>query len=153
MILPNNKVQFVVAAFGMIFDEQGRILLVHRTDYDLWNLPGGALENAESPVDGAKREVKEETGLDVEILKLIGVYTKPEGGEIVFSFTCRVIGGKITVNDEADKIEYFEISKIPKNTVPKQVDRIRDVLLNLSEVIFKTQAGRPAIELVKEGKL
>lgn len=147
------KPQFTIGAFGIIFDERERVLLVHRRDYDLWNLPGGTLEDFESPKNAVIREIKEETGLNVEISKLLGVYNKENKNDIVFSFLCKVVGGEITLNDEADKIEYFEIDKLPTNTVPKQVERIKDAILNPSEVIFKTQTGKSAIELVKEGKL
>jgi len=147
------KPQFIIGAFGIIFDEQKRVLLVHRRDYDLWNLPGGTLEDFESPKNAVIREVKEETGLDVEVSKLLGVYNKENKNDMAFSFLCKVVGGKITLNDEADKIEYFHVDKLPTNSVPKQVERIKDALLNPSEIIFKTQTGKSAIELVKEGKL
>ena len=71
---------------------------------------------------------QEETGLDVEITRLAGIYNKPEKSELVFSFVCKIIGGQLTLNEEADKIEYFAIKDIPHNTSPKQVDRIHDVL-------------------------
>ena len=148
-----TKTQFIIGAFGIIFNEQKRILLVHRRDYDLWNLPGGGLEDFESPTNAVKREVKEETGLEVEISRLLGVYNKENKNSITFTFLCKVIGGKITLNDEADRIEYFEIDKLPENTVPKHVERIKDALLDQYEVIFKTQTGKSAIELVNEGKL
>ena len=147
------QAKLTIGAFGIIFDEQKRILLVHRRDYDLWNLPGGTLENFESPVNTVKREVREETGLEVEVSKLLGIYNKDNKNDMAFSFLCKVKSGKITLNDEADKIEYFEINKLPTNTVPKQVERIKDALLNSNEVIFKTQTGKSSIELVKEGKL
>ena len=151
--MTENRAKFFAGAFAVIFDEKGRVLLVHRTDYDLWNLPGGALEDLESPIDAVKREVKEETGFIVEVVKLVGIYSKPNKNHFVFSFTCKILSGGITLNSEADRIEYFEINKIPKNTVPKQVERIHDALLNSNEVIFKTQTGKSAIQLVKEGKL
>jgi ADP-ribose pyrophosphatase YjhB (NUDIX family) len=147
------KPQFTIGIFGIIFDEQRRVLLCHRRDYDLWNLPGGILENGESPWDGLKREIKEETGLDAEIESLAGVYSKPDKNEIVFSFVCKPIGGEITLNDEADKIEYFEISKLPPNTPQKQVERIKDVIANPDKTIYKVQTGKSSIELIKEGKL
>ena len=147
------KPQFIIGIFGIIFDEQKRVLLCHRRDYDLWNLPGGTLENGESPWDGLKREVKEETGLEVEISKLAGVYSKPDKNEVVFSFVCKPVGGKMLLNDEADKIEFFEIDKLPPNTSPKQVERIKDVVLNPDAAIFKVQTGKSSIELIKEGKL
>ena len=147
------KTQFTIGVFGIIFDEQGRVLLCHRRDHDLWNLPGGALEAGESPLDGLKREVKEETGLIVEIFKLLGVYTKPVNNDIVFAFICNVTGGKIILNDEADRVEYFEIEKIPHNTSAKQIERIMDATQNPAEVIFKVQTGKSSIQLIREGKL
>ena len=147
------KTQFTIGVFGIIFDEQGRVLLCHRRDHDLWNLPGGALEAGESPLDGLKREVKEETGLIVEIFKLLGVYTKPVNNDIVFAFICNVTGGKIILNDEADRVEYFEIEKIPHNTSAKQIERIKDAMENPKDVLFKVQTGKSSIELIKERKL
>lgn len=137
----------------MIFDEQNRVLLCHRRDHDLWNLPGGALESGEAPWDGVKREVKEETGLVVEVVKLAGVYSKPDQNDIVFSFVCRTQGGEITLNNEADRIEYFGVDELPSNTFPKQVERIKDALQNSTELTLKVQTGKSIIELIKEGKL
>jgi len=147
------KTQFTIGVFGIIFDEQGRVLLCHRRDYNLWNLPGGALESGESPLEGVKREVKEETGLNVEVSKLLGVYTKPAHNDIVLAFICKVTGGEITLNNEADKVEYFDIDKIPANTSLKHVGRIKDATQNPKDVLFKVQTGKSSIELIKERKL
>ena len=140
------KAQFTIGIFGVIFDKQRRVLLCHRRDYDLWNLPGGALETGESPWDGVKREIKEETGLDAEIVSLAGVYSKPDKNEIVLSFVCKIIGGENTLNDEADKIEYFYVDKLPSNTSQKQVERIKDVIANPDKTIYKVQTGKSSIE-------
>lgn len=144
------KTRFTIGIFGIIFDDQKRVLLCHRRDYDLWNLPGGGLESGEAPWDGMKREVKEETGLDVEIDRLIGVYSKTEINEISFAFECKVISGQITLNDEADKIEYFAVEDLPLNMSQKQVERIKDALKNSKEVVLKIQTGKGAINLIKE---
>lgn len=110
---------FTIGVFGLIFNEKAEVLLCHRRDYDLWNLPGGKLESKETPWEGVIREVKEETGLDVEVVKLTGIYSKStEKDEIVFSFLCEIIGGELTLNKEADKIEYFRLKNIPINTSP-----------------------------------
>jgi 8-oxo-dGTP pyrophosphatase MutT (NUDIX family) len=53
-----------LGAFAIIFDEQNRVLLSHRRDMDLWNLPGGGVESGELPTEAVIREVKEETGLE-----------------------------------------------------------------------------------------
>lgn len=146
------KDQFIVAAFGFIFDENNKILLCHRYDYDLWNLPGGTMEAGESPWECVVREVREETGLEVEITRLAGIYNKSDKGELVFSFICKVVGGQLILNEEADKIEYFAIKDIPSNTSQKQVARIHDALEE-KEIVLKNQTGKSSIELTKEGKM
>lgn len=146
------KSQFIIAAFGFIFDEQNKILLCHRLDYDLWNLPGGTMELGESPWECVIREVKEGTGLNAEIIRLAGIYNKPEKSELVFSFICRVVSGKISLNEEADKIEYFSIKDIPQNTSPKQLERIMDAIKEKT-IVYKNQTGKSSIELINEGKL
>jgi ADP-ribose pyrophosphatase YjhB (NUDIX family) len=70
----NSVVPSVVAA---VLDEDGRLLLIHKTDNDLWALPGGGHEVGESISDTVVREVKEETGYDVEVTDLVGTYTNP----------------------------------------------------------------------------
>ena len=137
----------------MIFDAEDRVLLCHRRDHDVWNLPGGGLESGETPWDAVKREVREETGLDVKISKLTGVYSKQDKDELVFSFICTVIGGEITLNLEADRIEYFGIDKLPTNTIPKQVERINDAVRSPDSIFLKVQTGKSSVERIKEGEL
>ena len=110
-----TKPTFTIGVFAAIFDEKNRILFCHRTDYDLWNLPGDVLEHGETPWDCIIREVKEETGLDAKIERLTGIYSKPNKNEIVFQFVCTVVGGKITLNNEADKIKYFAFRLVRKH--------------------------------------
>jgi len=76
--------KFIIGAFGIILNEHKQVLLCHRRDYDLWNLPGGRLKDRESPWDGVKREIEEETGLKVEIIKLLGIYSKSEKMKLFF---------------------------------------------------------------------
>lgn len=136
------KPTFTIGVFATIFDEQNRVLLAHRNDYDLWNLPGGCLDHGETPWQGVIREVKEETGLEVEVDYLAGVYSKPDKNEVIFQFVCRKMGGQLTLNEEARALEYFAFDDIPTNTSPKQVDRIKDILDNRGELIMKTQIGK-----------
>jgi 8-oxo-dGTP diphosphatase len=147
------KNTFTIGVFGIIKDKNNRILLVLRNDYDLWNLPGGALEKGESPWEGVIREVKEETGYDVKVVRLVGIYSKPHKDDMVFSFECKIIGGELTLNNEARDIQYFSFNEIPKNISPKQVERIKDLLEDLDKVVMKTQTGKSSIQLIKEGKL
>lgn len=151
--MENNRAQFLAGGFGLIFDEEGRILLVHRTDYDLWNLPGGSSDVGETPWQTAIREIKEETGFDAEIIKLVNISLKVSKNDIIFTFLCKINRGQATLSNESDKIEYFKIDEIPSNTSLSQVERIKDYLENPNEVSFKKQTGKSSIELLKEGKL
>jgi 8-oxo-dGTP diphosphatase len=120
------KQTFTLGAFAIITDAENRILWCLRSDYNIWNLPGGSVENGEAPWDCVIREVKEETGLDIIVEKLIGVYSKPEENDLVFSYKCRVVSGDLQVNEEAKEIEYFDLNKLPQNIVRKQVERVKD---------------------------
>ena len=66
----------LVHAGGCILNEKNEVFLQKRGDCNMWGFPGGALELGETPEMAAIREVKEETGLDVEIVDLIGIYTE-----------------------------------------------------------------------------
>jgi 8-oxo-dGTP pyrophosphatase MutT (NUDIX family) len=143
--------KFKIGVFAIIFDEKKRILFCHRTDYDLWNLPGGALEKGESPWQGVIREVKEETGLDVKIDRLSGIYFTAKLNQIAFSFICRIIGGKLTINDESDKFQCFSFNRIPRNVPQRHIKRIRDAIYKPNEIIMRTQRGPTVKELVARG--
>lgn len=129
-----------IGAFGIILDAKQRVLLCHRRDVDLWNLPGGGVLLGETPWAGVVREVVEETGLTVVVEELAGVYVKPEVEEIVFSFVCRVVGGDITPTDEADRSEYFALEHLPPNMSRKQYERIADAM-GTAGVTLKEQRG------------
>ncbi|TWP51255.1 NUDIX domain-containing protein [Lentzea tibetensis] len=108
----NNVVPSVTAA---VRDNNGRILLIHKIDNDLWALPGGGHDPGERITDTVVREVREETGLDVEVLRLVGTYTDPrhvmayDDGEVrqQFSlcFEARWLGG----NPREDGTETKEV--------------------------------------------
>lgn len=132
---------FSIGAFGIITDERGHVLLCHRRDYDLWNLPGGAVEIAETPWAAVEREVLEETALIVEATQLLGVYSKPEQGDLVFSFRCEVVSGSIAPTEEADDIRYFPVDRLPKNLSVKQAERIRDACDHGEKPVLKEQSG------------
>jgi len=66
---------FLVTSSIILRDGDGRILLQHRTDFDVWGLPGGVLEIDEDIQTCARRELLEETGLEMGELRLVGIYT------------------------------------------------------------------------------
>lgn len=144
---------FTIWVFAIITDEEDRILLCLRHDYDIRNLPGWGLESGESPREGVLREVKEETGLDAEVTRLVGLYSKPDKDEMVFLFTCNVIWGELTLNEEAKDIQYFLHNALPEHTVPKQIERIEDYFSSHNQTILKVQGGQSTKDRIKEGQL
>lgn len=120
---PNSM---VVAASAVVMDNKGRVLLQHRRDNELWALPGGGMEMADSLPGAAVREVKEETGFDVEITGLVGTYTDPRhiiaysDGEVRrqfnICFRARIVGGSLAVSNESMEVCFFESSEI--NALP-----------------------------------
>ena len=141
---------FTIGAFAVIFDELGRVLLCHRRDFDFWNLPGGGVANGELPTEAVIREVREETGLDVAVVRLVGVYGKADKDELVFAFICRILGGHLTITDEASECQYFKIEHIPINTSPKQVERIHDAVKSSGQLVFRRQTAPSTQEMLKQ---
>jgi len=107
----------VAAASAVVVNDEHKILLQRRRDNNLWSLPGGAMELGESIAHTVVREVQEESGLHVEVVRLVGIYTDPRhviaysNGEVrqQFSicFACRVIGGELRRSDESTEVAFF----------------------------------------------
>ena len=110
--------EFTLGAFAIIFDENERVLLSHRRDIDAWNLPGGGVESGETPVEAVIREVTEETGLEVAVDRLVGVYTNTRRDDIVFTFVCHVTGGALRLTEESSNHGYCALVEMPRNLTP-----------------------------------
>ena len=130
---------FRIGVFALIFDDEGRILLGHRRDVDWWNLPGGGMEAGETVDEALCREVREETGLDVAVGQLVGIYSKPQKQEVVLAFRCHVIGGTLQPTEETRESRYFAPVSLPTNTLPKHRQRIEDALLNSPSATIRAQ--------------
>jgi 8-oxo-dGTP diphosphatase len=134
-----NSAPFRIGVFALIFDEDQRVLLARRRDIDWWNLPGGGVEHGETVEQAVRREVREETGLEVEVNYLVGVYSKPQKQEVVLTFNCRTVGGILTATEESRTCCYFATDNLPTKTLPKHRQRIEDALLNLPHAILRDQ--------------
>jgi 8-oxo-dGTP diphosphatase len=137
-----------LGAFVTLFDTTGRVLLVRRRDYPVWNLPGGRVERNETPWDAAVREALEETGLKVELQRLTGVYHKPRRCEVVFNFEGRVVGGQAVPTDEGEESSYFPVDALPEPILPKHVERIRDSAARDANVVFGIQDAPSGLRLL-----
>ena len=110
----------------LVFNDERKILMQLRSDYNEWGFPGGAMELGESFEDVAKRELKEETNLEADELKLIRVlsgketYREYPNGDKLYDITAIYVVKKyhndIIINDdESVKLEWFDINNLPKN--------------------------------------
>jgi ADP-ribose pyrophosphatase YjhB (NUDIX family) len=129
--------RFSVTAF--VQDSSGRVLLQRRSDNGFWNMPGGGVELGENLETATKREVLEETGLEVEVVRLIGVYsdpsitvmTYPDGRCLQYVstlFECRVIRGELRVDHESLELGWFDPLARPEPFSPNHISRLEDAL-------------------------
>lgn len=112
----------------VIRNDGGQILLIHKIDNDLWALPGGGHDIGETITQTAVREVKEETGLDIEIIRLTGTYTNPhhvmayDDGEVRQQFSLcfegRVVGGEAREDGvETKAVQWVDPSRLEDLTM------------------------------------
>ncbi|MYU25393.1 NUDIX domain-containing protein [Streptomyces sp. SID8352] len=102
----------------VVRDDHGRLLLIHKTDNDLWALPGGGHDIGERIGDTAVREVEEETGIRVEVDNIVGLYTDPnhvlayDDGEVrqQFSicFRAHPVGGALQTSSESKEVRWVD---------------------------------------------
>jgi len=136
-------------ASALIFDEsRERILLTQREDNGRWCLPGGGMDPGESAAEACVREVLEETGLEVRVTKLVGVYTTPDiliefpdGNRIqpvTFSFEAEITGGELGLSDETTDFGWYTVAEMEAmDTMDNHVYRIHDALRNRPEAVFQ----------------
>ena len=113
---------------AVIFKDD-KILLTHENN-GTWSLPGGWCDVLESVRSNTIKEVKEETGLDVEAIKIISVQDRNKHNKPIYAYgvckifvLCNVIGGKFVKNIETTEIKYFSLDEIPSNLAEEKTNR------------------------------
>ena len=117
-----------VSVSGVIPDDHGRVLLIRRSDNQHWEPPGGVLELAETIHDGLRREIREETGLDIEPDALTGVYKNMPRGIIALVFRCKITGGHLIANNEVTAFHWADQADIRQLTSEAYAVRLLDAL-------------------------
>jgi 8-oxo-dGTP diphosphatase len=124
-----------VAAGALFFDDAGRVLLVHPTYKDTWDIPGGYVERGESPAAACRRELQEELGLDRKPVRLLAVDWAPsegEGDKLLFLFDCGDLGpdaDRITLySHELDRWMWVELPELDHYVIARIAKRVRATL-------------------------
>lgn len=121
----------VPSVTAVVLDDAGRLLMIHRTDNDLWAIPGGGHDIGESIADTVVREVREETGVEVEVMAVTGLYTDPghvmayDDGEVrqQFSicFRARPIGGALRTSSESKEVRWVDPADLDELPVHQSI--------------------------------
>ena len=118
-------------AAGALFVDGDRIMLVHKTYGNGWDIPGGYAEVGESPAAACQRELKEELGIEREVQRLLIVDWAPhahEGDKILYVFDCGELGAdenRIQLAcDELDRWEWVPIQRLPDYVIPRLARRL-----------------------------
>jgi len=139
------------SVLGIIFNkDKTKVLIIKRRDVPVWVFPGGGVDKNEDLKSATIREIKEETGLDVEIIKKIGEYQPLNRlTRYMHLFECKIIDGELTTGMETSAIDFFPIQNLPNPFFHIHRDMLKDALSNDPTVIKKTLTQVTYLELIK----
>jgi 8-oxo-dGTP diphosphatase len=137
----NELPKHSVAVAGIVIDGHGRALLIQRPENGCWEPPGGVLELDETFQEGVRREVKEETGLDVEPDNLTGVYKNMARGIVALTFRCHILGGHLTTNPEANAFHWALPDEVPDLTTEVFAYRVLDAFQGQAQPAIRFHDG------------
>lgn len=121
-----------------ILVEQDTILLIQRRDIPVWVLPGGGIEPGEKPEEAAVREMQEETGLQVSIVRKIAEYTPINRlAHFTHFFEVQKVSGYLSTGPETLNIQFFHCKHLPSLLAPPYEEWISDALLHSSQMLKK----------------
>lgn len=123
-----------VVGVGVALVEEGKVLLVKRgrdPGRGLWAVPGGKVQRGERMRDAARREMLEETGLDVEVGEVVWVGEHIEGDDhiVLVDFVGRLIGGDLEAGDDADEVRWVTLEEAPEYPLTLTMYELMDTLL------------------------
>lgn len=130
-----NQPLHSVSVAGIIVDDQGRALVIRRRDNGRWEPPGGVLELDETITDGLRREIAEETGLDVEVGSLTGVYKNMPRGIVALVFRCTPHAGELTLNPEVTEFRWLNPDEVQRELDEAYAVRITDAIADRSPTV------------------
>jgi ADP-ribose pyrophosphatase YjhB (NUDIX family) len=117
-----------VSVAGVVVRDDGRMLVIQRRDNGHWEPPGGVLELDETFDEGVRREVAEETGVQVEVEQLTGVYKNLSRGIVALVFRCRPAEGEAIATEESRRVAWFTRDEVRRHMAPAYAIRVLDAL-------------------------
>ncbi|MFD8289146.1 NUDIX hydrolase [Streptomyces lavendulae] len=117
-----------VSVAGAVLREDGRLLAIRRADNGTWELPGGVLELTEAPEAGVRREVLEETGIEVQVQELTGVYKNTTRGIVALVFRCKPSGGTERTSEESTAVAWLTPDEVAAQMSEVYATRLLDAL-------------------------
>lgn len=117
-----------VSVAGIVVRDDGRILAIQRRDNRHWEPPGGVLELNETFEAGVRREVMEETGVEVEVDRLTGVYKNLPRGIVALVFRCHPCSDAVSSTAEATRIGWLTVDEVVRHMKPAYAVRVTDAL-------------------------
>jgi ADP-ribose pyrophosphatase YjhB (NUDIX family) len=123
----------VIATSAYVENDAGQILLIRRTDNGLWSLPGGGMEVGETVLNCVVREVKEETGVDIEVTGLVGIFSNPShvvaypDGEVRQDFSicvsARPVAGNVQTSEESAEVAWLSRDELTQRDMHPETRR------------------------------
>ena len=144
--MDNHSPRHSVSVSGVIPDDHGRVLLIRRRDNQHWEPPGGVLELGETIQDGLRREIREETGFDIEPDGLTGVYKNMPRGIIALVFRCKITGGQLKTNSEVPAFQWANESAVRELTSEAYAVRLLDALRQETTPAIRQHDGTQLID-------
>jgi ADP-ribose pyrophosphatase YjhB (NUDIX family) len=139
---------------NVVVMNNGKVLLTKRSDIPVWCLPGGGVDAGESVAQTAVREVLEETGVQVKLTRLVGVYSRPTwglDGDHVLLFTAVPIGGQLQAQDgETVALGYFAPDALPEPFLWWHRQRLQDALAGVTGAAWTQDVPWPFGQMTRQ---
>jgi 8-oxo-dGTP diphosphatase len=126
----------LVSVAGLVTNDEGKILLVN-SPWRGWEYPGGLIEPGETFHDALRREIREEAGVEVEVLSFVGICKNVEKNIVNIDFTCRYVSGELTTSEESTEVIWATPEEAMEMiTFPLTKKRLKNMLSGSKEAVF-----------------
>lgn len=126
----------LVSVAGLVTNQEGKILLVN-SPWRGWEYPGGLIEPGETFEQALRREIREESGVEVEIVSFVGICKNVEKNIVNIDFTCRYVSGELTTSEESTEVVWATPEEAMEMiTFPLTKKRLRNMLSGSKQAVF-----------------